>query len=82
MSQGSGLVACLPLLTPLANASDSKYNAVEDAVVGFAVYGSNIILDDDNNVASMVDANGLLPLYRALCEVGGKNCDKVIVLGE
>ena len=82
MSQGSRLVACLSLLTPLANASDSKYNAVEDAVVWFAVYGSNINLDDENNVTSMVDAKGLLTLYPALCEVDGKNCDKVIVFGE
>jgi hypothetical protein len=57
-------------------------DAVEDAVVWFAVYGSNINLDDDNNVTSMVDAKGLLTLYRALCEVDGKNCDKVIVFGE
>jgi hypothetical protein len=69
-------------LTTLANASDSKYNAVEDAVVWFAVYGSNINLDDDNHVTGMVDAKGLLTLYRALCEIEGKNCDKVIVLGE
>jgi len=69
-------------LTPLAKASDSKYNAVEDAVVWFALYGSNINLNDDNNVTSMVDTKGLLTLYRALCEVEGKNCDKVIVLGE
>ncbi len=57
-------------------------DATEDAVVWFAVYGSNINLDDDNNVIGMVDAKGLLALYRALCEVEGKNCDKVIVHGE
>jgi 2,4'-dihydroxyacetophenone dioxygenase len=57
-------------------------DATEDAVVWFAVYGSNINLDDDNNVTGMVDAKGLLALYRALCEVDGKNCDKVIVFGE
>lgn len=57
-------------------------DATEDAVVWFAVYGSNINLDDDNNVTGIVDAKGLLALYRALCEVDGKNCDKVIVFGE
>jgi 2,4'-dihydroxyacetophenone dioxygenase len=57
-------------------------DAGEDAHVWFAVYGSNVNLDDDGNVTSLVDAKSLLTIYRALCEAEGKNCDKVIVHGE
>ena len=57
-------------------------DAKEDAVVWFAIYGSNINIDDDNNVTSILDARSVLTAYRALCEAEGKSCDKVIVHGE
>jgi len=57
-------------------------DATEDAIVWFAIYGSNVNLDDDGNVTSLVDAKSILALYRALCESEGKNCDKLIVNGE
>lgn len=56
--------------------------AKEDAVVWFAIYGSNVNIDDDNNVTSMVDARAILTMYRALCEAEGKSCDNLIVHGE
>ena len=65
-----------------ATATLRTLTVAADAVVWFAVYGSNINLDDDNNITGIVDAKGLLTGYRALCEVDGKNCDKVIVFGE
>jgi len=51
-------------------------------VVWFAIYGSNVNIDDDNNVTSMVDARAILTMYRALCEAEGKSCDNLIVHGE
>jgi len=57
-------------------------DAKEDAVVWFAVFGSNINIDDKGNVTSVLDAQTLLKVYRMLCAAEGKNCDKVIVIGE
>ncbi len=57
-------------------------DATEEAVVWFAIFGSNVNIDDDGNVTSIIDAKTILTVYRALCEVEGKNCDKVIVVGE
>ncbi len=57
-------------------------DATEDAVVWFAIFGSNININDDGDVTSILDARTVLTAYRALCEAEGKNCDKVIVQGE
>jgi len=62
----------------LTVAADAK----EDAVVWFAVFGSNVNIDDKGNVTSVLDAATLLKVYRLLCAAEGKTCDKVIVLGE
>ena len=53
-------------------------DATEDAVVWFAIFGSNVNIDDDGNVTSVLDAKTVLKAYRALCE----SADKVIVMGE
>lgn len=57
-------------------------DAEEDAVVWFAIFGSNVNVDDDGNVTSILDARTVLTVYRALCEATGQNCDKTIVVGE
>jgi len=62
----------------LTVAADAK----EDAVVWFAIFGSNVNIDDKGNVTSVLDAATLLKVYRLLCADEGKTCDKVIVLGE
>ena len=62
----------------LTVAADAK----EDAVVWFAIFGSNVNIDDKGNVTSVLDAATLLKVYRLLCAAEGKTCDKVIVLGE
>ena len=45
-------------------------------------YGSNVDVDDEGNVIGILDARKVLTSYRALCAMEGKNCDKVIVIGE
>lgn len=65
-------------LHTLTVADDAK----EDAVVWFAIFGSNVNIDDDNNVTSILDAKTVLKVYRAMCAAEGKNCDNLIVLGE
>jgi 2,4'-dihydroxyacetophenone dioxygenase len=57
-------------------------DATEDAVVWFAIFGSNIKIDDAGDVTSILDARTVLTAYRAMCEMEGKSCDKVIVQGE
>ncbi|MGI9287453.1 MAG: 2,4'-dihydroxyacetophenone dioxygenase family protein [Pseudomonadales bacterium] len=57
-------------------------DAKEDAMVWFSIYGSNVNIDDDNNVTSIVDAKTVLGAYRMLCAAEGKSCDKLIVFGE
>lgn len=49
--------------------------------VWFAVYGANINVDGNDQVTGIVDAQGLLAAYRALCDAEGKDCSKVIVIG-
>ena len=53
-------------------------DATEDAVVWFAIFGSNVNIDDDGNVISILDAKTVLKAYRALCELEGKSSEKVI----
>lgn len=62
----------------LTVAADAK----EDAVVWFAVFGSNVNIDDKGSVTSVLDAATLLKVYRMLCAAEGKTCDNVIVFGE
>ncbi|NIB39957.1 cupin [Pseudomaricurvus alkylphenolicus] len=57
-------------------------DAKEDAVVWFAIFGSNVNINDDGDVTSVLDARTVLKLYRALCQAQGSNCDNVIVFGE
>ncbi|AOS98671.1 hypothetical protein AUP74_03305 [Microbulbifer aggregans] len=57
-------------------------DATEEADVWFAIFGSNVNIDDDGNVTSVLDAKTVMNLYRALCEAEGKNCDNMIVVGE
>lgn len=57
-------------------------DATEDAVVSFAVFGSNVNVDEKGDVTSILDAQTLLTIYRALCEVQGDSCENVIVVGE
>ena len=62
----------------LTVAADAK----EDAVVWFAVFGSNVNINDKGDVTSVLDAATLLKVYRMLCAADGKTCDNVIVFGE
>ena len=57
-------------------------DAREDAVVWFAIFGSNVNIDDMGNVTSILDAKTVLAAYRALCEAEGESCGDVIVVGE
>ncbi len=50
--------------------------------VWFAIYGSNVLLDDAGNVTTVVDARRSLDIYRAFCEEMGEDCGKLIVVGE
>jgi len=50
--------------------------------VWFAVYGVNVNIDEKGNVTGIIDAPGLLAVYRALCEAQGLSHEKVIVFGE
>ncbi len=54
----------------------------EDTDVWFTIYGANLNLDEDGNVESIIDAHGLLPVYRAMCaDQHGVSDPPVIVLG-
>jgi len=57
-------------------------DAKENAVVWFAIYGSNVNIDGNGDVTSIIDARTVLHLYRTLCKAEGKSCDKLIVTGE
>ncbi len=75
---GSYLFEPAHSLHTLTVAEDAK----EDAEVWFAIYGSNVNVDGEGNVTSILDAKKALTAYRSLCEIEGKRCDKVIVIGE
>jgi 2,4'-dihydroxyacetophenone dioxygenase len=62
----------------LTVAADAK----EDAVVWFAIFGSNVNINENGDVTSILDSQTILMAYRALCMVEGKTCDNVIVVGE
>lgn len=57
-------------------------DAKEDAVVWFAVFGSNVNINDKGDVTSVLDAATLLKVYRMLCANEGKTCENVIIVGE
>ena len=57
-------------------------DADEEAVVWFAVFGSNVNVDEEGNVSSILDAQTVLAVYRSLCQAMGYSCDNVIVVGE
>ena len=57
-------------------------DASEIADVWFAIFGSNVDIDEKGDVIRILDANTALAVYRALCAAEGKSCDKLIVLGE
>jgi hypothetical protein len=56
-------------------------DATEDAVVNFIIFGSNVNLDAKGNVVSILDAQAVYVVYKALCEADRKNCDATIVMG-
>lgn len=50
--------------------------------VWFTIYGANLNLADDDSVELVIDAHGILPYYRALCEAEHGVVDApVIVIG-
>ena len=53
-----------------------------DTEIWFAIYGTNINIDPDGNVVSIVDAKAILDLYRNTCDAAGQSYDKLIVIGE
>jgi 2,4'-dihydroxyacetophenone dioxygenase len=53
-----------------------------DTEVWFAIYGANINIDKEGQVVGVVDAQGILGLYRAFCEQQGLSHEKIIVIGE
>ena len=75
---GSYLYGPAHSIHTLTVAEDAK----EDAVVWFAVFGSNVNINDKGDVTSVLDAATLLKVYRMLCAADGKTCDNVIVFGE
>jgi quercetin dioxygenase-like cupin family protein len=53
-----------------------------NTVVWFAVHGSNINLDPESKVVSVMDARLALEAYRGYCNALGLDCSKLIVVGE
>jgi len=54
-------------------------NATEDAVVTFLIMGSNVNVDENGNVISILDAQTVHRFYTTVCETQGKSADRVIV---
>ena len=50
--------------------------------VWFAIYGANVNIDEHGKVIGLVDAQAILPAYRALCDAQGLSHAGVIVMGE
>jgi len=50
--------------------------------VWFAIYGSNVNMDDNGEVVSITDAQKMLSFYRGECERLGLDCSKMIVNGD
>jgi len=51
----------------------------DDTRVWFQMYGSNLNLDEDGNIASVADGAGTLAAYYALCEAQGLPRPNVVV---
>jgi 2,4'-dihydroxyacetophenone dioxygenase len=51
----------------------------DDTQVWFQMYGSNLNLDEDGNIASVTDGAGTLAAYYALCEAAGLPRPNVVV---
>jgi quercetin dioxygenase-like cupin family protein len=51
----------------------------DDTRVWFQMYGANLNLDDDGNIASVADGAGTLAAYYALCEAQGLPRPNVVV---
>jgi 2,4'-dihydroxyacetophenone dioxygenase len=51
----------------------------DDTRVWFQMYGANLNLDDDGNIASVSDGAGTLAAYYALCESQGHPRPNVVV---
>ena len=51
----------------------------DDTQVWFQMYGSNLNLDEDGNIASVADGAGTLAAYYALCEAQGLPRPNVVV---
>lgn len=49
--------------------------------VWFAIYGSNVNVDENGNVLNITDAQSILAVYRNRCAELGLDCSKVIVNG-
>lgn len=56
-------------------------DATEDAVVAFAIFGSNVNVDTEGNVTSILDAQTVLFVYQKLCEAVGADASNVLVVG-
>ena len=54
-----------------ANSVHTLQAVEDDTNVWFHMYGANLNLDDDGNVASVTDGAGTLAAYYALCEAQG-----------
>jgi len=50
--------------------------------VWFAITGSNLNMNDNGEVTSVVDAQSILAAYRALCREQGLSTENTIVIGE
>ncbi|CAD5108423.1 2,4'-dihydroxyacetophenone dioxygenase family protein [Zestomonas carbonaria] len=57
-------------------------DAEEIADVWFAIFGSNVDINEKGEVINILDAKKALAVYRALCAIEGKACDNLIVVGE
>jgi quercetin dioxygenase-like cupin family protein len=52
-----------------------------DTVVWFAIYGTNINLDANGAIVSVLDARAVHDLYVGYCDAMGLDCSKLIVVG-
>lgn len=50
--------------------------------VWFAIWGANVLMDEDGNATAIVDAHRSLALYRAYAEAIGTDLSALIVVGD
>jgi 2,4'-dihydroxyacetophenone dioxygenase len=53
-----------------------------DTDVWFTIHGANLNLDAEGNVELVIDAHGILPFYRMLCEAEHGITDPAVVVIE